>query len=68
MGRFASESEKHTKWEFIEDSEYRDTARLSVPGGWVVRERLWTLAGGYSYKNCGVSILFVADGDHEWII
>ncbi len=74
MGWFGNDQPKlPSLWERIEtrDSDYRDerdTARLNVPGGWLVRERVFRTGAGSHPDTCAVSIVFVADQDHAWKI
>lgn len=46
------------KWEEISDSEGL-TARLKVPGGWIVQQ---------SNLNFGTAMCFVPDPDYKWIL
>lgn len=56
-----------TVWENIEQRDYkRDTARMSVPGGWIVRERVYKEGLGSNADTCAVSLVFIADEDHRW--
>jgi len=52
-------------WEEIKDLHVRDvvssSARLKVPGGWLVRT---ILSGGGVHDK--MALIFVADSEHKW--
>jgi hypothetical protein len=57
-----TEQKTNQQWERIPTtSDYDDTKRLKVVGGWVVKHESW------SGENTGsIAMCFVPDPNHEW--
>ncbi|MFH1689740.1 MAG: hypothetical protein ABIE42_05815 [Candidatus Eisenbacteria bacterium] len=52
------------EWEEINKEEGESTARMRVPGGWIVRAQEWDSVGdGETYV---VALTFVPDPGHAW--
>lgn len=72
MSWFSDDKPKRVSiWESVEiyDRDYRDerdTPRLKVPGGWIVRERVFRTGMVSNVEACAVSTIFISDVNHEW--
>lgn len=63
-------TETWTEWEWVADEENRETHRMRVPGGWLVRETLYRHGGENErgrdwYEPVSVALVFVADSAGE---
>ncbi len=62
-------------WEKIQDvkpegwpSEKQVSARLKVPGGWLVRSALTLAYGSKGDMSFNMTQTFVADPEHAWVL